>query len=386
MNEIKTILAGMRIADAKYNLIEPNDKIAVGISGGKDSMCLFYALHLYSKFKHTKFTIVPIILNLGFPSFNISPIQTYIKSLGYELIIYDASTVYPILVANQNDKSHLPCSICSKMKKACINKAAKAHKCNKVAFAHHSTDAVETLFLNEIYGGRIATFSPKMNLERDNITFIRPFILVDEKLIVSACKSENIVYIPSSCPADKHTEREEIKTYLNKLYIKFPTAETNFLTMLSNNECLDIWTNKINNHLEGSLFHTKQISDTLDANLYYSFLFKHDFLLKKSFELNELKFLIYKKDKIIGTYSYIVENNIIIINSLHFETKECEKESLDSIMLHIEKQIFSKYNPCIIKTKLTLPYFKKNYLKTSDYYILNCANKLSDVLNKKSEN
>ena len=125
MSEIKKILACIRTADKRFNLINKKDRIAIGISGGKDSMLLFYALHLYSKFSFVDFKIVPIIIDLGFDNFNPKPIQDFIESFGYKLEVYEAKDVYKILLLNQKDKSHLPCSICSKMKKAIIDKAAK---------------------------------------------------------------------------------------------------------------------------------------------------------------------------------------------------------------------------------------------------------------------
>ena len=126
----------------------------------------------------------------------------------------DVNELYEILKANQEDDKHLPCSICSKMKKAIINKAAKFYGCNKVAFAHHVDDAIETLVMNSIYGGKVDTFSPKMYLTNDKITFIRPLCLAHEHDIQKTVKENNIPLLKSNCPADKFTERENIKCAL----------------------------------------------------------------------------------------------------------------------------------------------------------------------------
>ena len=158
MKAIRIILAGLRNADKTYKLIKKGDKIVVGISGGKDSLVLFYALTLYARFQHTDFTLYPVMIDLGFPNFKPDKVKKWVKSLGYNLIINDSTSVYPILKANQKNKKHLPCSICSRMKKAAINKVANELGFNKVAFAHHADDAVETLFLNMIYGGKVNTF------------------------------------------------------------------------------------------------------------------------------------------------------------------------------------------------------------------------------------
>ena len=178
MKAIKTILGLIRQADQTYNLFSDNDRIMIGVSGGKDSMVLAYALNIYQKFNFANFSIVPAILDLGFEGFDATKIKEYFASLNLDLKVIDAKDVYPILKAQQKEGKTLPCSICSRMKKAAINKAAKIYHCNKVAFAHHADDAIETLLMNQIYGGRIATFQPKMHLERSHIDFIRPLIPV----------------------------------------------------------------------------------------------------------------------------------------------------------------------------------------------------------------
>ena len=292
MSEIKKILACIRTADKRFNLINKKDKIAIGISGGKDSMLLFYALHLYSKFSFVDFKIVPIIIDLGFDNFDPKPIQDFIESLGYKLEVYEAKDVYKILLLNQKDKSHLPCSICSKMKKAIIDKAAKKFNCNKVAFAHHADDAIETLFLNEIKGGKIATFSPKMFLTKDEITFIRPLILVFENDISKTVKALNIPVLESTCPANKKTEREEIKILLNQLYKKYPEARQNFLNMISNYDNFQLWDEYEVRHIENSYITLKYCRNASDIQ---KFLNYHS-ISKLKYDYN---YLIFLKEKII---------------------------------------------------------------------------------------
>ena len=236
MKSIRTILGLIRKADQKFDFFHEKDRIMIGVSGGKDSMLLVNALNQYKEFKAVNFEIVPAILDLGFPGFDAKPIKKYVDSLGLDLKVVDSKEVYQILKVQQKDSKNLPCSICSRMKKAAINKVAKELGCNKVAFAHHGDDAIETLFMNEIYGGRVASFQPKMFLERSKIEFIRPLILVHESEIIKACKEENIPASPSHCPNDGETVRKEMKDLLHDIYEKYPTAKKNFFTMMENYE------------------------------------------------------------------------------------------------------------------------------------------------------
>lgn len=315
MKSIRTLLACIRKADNTYNLIEHGDKIVIGLSGGKDSIALTYCLSLYKKFSHTNFEIQPVILDLGFDNFDPTGLKDFCASLGLNLIVWDSKEVYKILKIQQEKQGlkHLPCSICSRMKKAAINKVANELGFNKVAFAHHVDDALETLLMNEIHGSRIATFAPKMHLENANIDFIRPLMLVHEKDIRRLIVEENLPVFPSYCPADKTTTREDIKTILNKIYEKYPQARDNFLTMLSNYQQVDLWGNDIS-------YQINQEGLTLRPILtpYQMFLmsdirikvfvkeqgFSYDVEMVEKEEKESKNYLIYLKDNPIGCIRY----------------------------------------------------------------------------------
>ena len=237
---MKKILGCIRKADRDFSLIEDGDKIAVGVSGGKDSMALLYALHLYQKFAPVKFELVGITLKLGFPGMDFNPVVEFCEKHGIEYHLVDTE-VYEILKLNKTDDGRLQCSLCSKFKKALVIDGAKKYRCNKVAFTHHGDDAVETLFMNMIYGGKIATFTPKMYLTRTEMNFIRPLVYAYESDIVSAVEEAHVPIVPSTCPADKHTKREEFKHLLNDLYLKYPQAKSNLLTSLTNEENTMLW-------------------------------------------------------------------------------------------------------------------------------------------------
>ena len=144
MKYIRKVLACLRKADERYALIDDNDRIVLGISGGKDSLCLLKAMSIYGKFSSKNFKIYPVCLDLGFPDFNSTELKKYCSSLGLKLRVINCKEIYPILVEHKKEDGHLPCSICGRMRKAAINLEAKKLKANKVAFAHHRDDAIET--------------------------------------------------------------------------------------------------------------------------------------------------------------------------------------------------------------------------------------------------
>lgn len=358
MKTIRTILACIRIADQKYNLFNKNDKIVIGLSGGKDSVALLYALNIYSKFEHTDFTIQPVILDLGFPNFDPTPMKEFCKSLGYELIVNDSKFVYKALLNNQFEHVHLPCSICSRMKKAAINNVAKELGFNKVAFAHHSDDAIETLFMNETYGGRIATFSPKMHLKKADITFIRPLILCKEKDISSLIKEINLPTMSSNCPSDKKTKREEIKNYLSEIYQKYPFARENYLTMLDNYEQVDIWDKEICYQLDQEGLYLKPVTQIVEMNYvhhirYEVFVKNMDISMDDEFELDKdndaSHFLIYKNDEPIGTIRYrFTDEKKIKIERFAIMPNHQNKGYGRKVLNYLISYLFQKFNPCYI--------------------------------------
>ncbi len=237
---MKKVLGCIRKADEEFNMIQDGDRVCVGVSGGKDSMLLLYSLSLYKKFARVKFDIVGVHIEMGFPGMDFTEVDAFCKKNGIELH-HEPSQVYEILQRNRTSSGALPCSLCSKFKKAIVIDAAKKHNCKIVTFAHHGDDAVETLFMNMIYGGKIATFLPKMYLDRTDITFIRPLIYANENDVISAVTQANIPIVPSTCPADKNTKREEFKHLLNDLYKTYPQSKANLLLALSNEENTMLW-------------------------------------------------------------------------------------------------------------------------------------------------
>ncbi len=358
MDAIRIVLASIKKADNDFNLINNNDRIAIGVSGGKDSMALLYALSLYKRFSKINFEIVPINIDLGFPEYDEKPIRDYCSSLNLDLVVADGKSVYPILKEQQKlqNKTMLPCSICSRMKKAIINKKAKELNCNKVSFAHHKSDAIETLFLNEIYGGRIATFEPKMFLENEGITFIRPFIYIDEKEIIRLVKEKNIPIFPSHCPNDKKTKREDIKNILLGLNKAYPSSYDNFLTMLSNKEKFNIFFLHEENKVNDNGLYYKKIVDfcrVLDE--------KHYFKVSDDISKSSEHFHLYDGDELLGILLLSSKDKTYTIEKIWLK----EDKYFIPFVFKLYWNISAKINPItfILKGKKYLNEAKKLYFK-----------------------
>jgi tRNA 2-thiocytidine biosynthesis protein TtcA len=356
MKAIRTVLAAIRRADCQFNLIEPGDKIVIGVSGGKDSLVLSYALNLYAKFSKKDFTIQPVILDLGFPNFDAETLKTYFTSIGLSLRVEPSQDVYKILLANQGEADHLPCSICSRMKKAAINKVAKDMGFNKVAFAHHADDAIETLFMNEIYGGSMATFSPKMTLERANIVFIRPLILLRESDIINAARELKLPVKPSPCPADKHTTRQETKEWLHTLYHAHPFAKENLLTMLTNYDRAATWFDEDQYPVEGTHLHIRPVrskAETLRMMTlrYLVFIVEQKVPFEEEYDGSDERaknFLLYEDDIPVGTLRYIQEGRAFRIGRFCVLKAYRGKGYGKVLFAFIEDYLRQRYTPCEI--------------------------------------
>ena len=370
MKAIRTVLACIRKADQMYNLINHGDKIMIGLSGGKDSVALTYALSLYQKFSHTDFVIQPVMLDLGFPDFNPYEMNKFCESLGLKLLVVDNTEVYRILQIQQKDKEHLPCSICSRMKKASMNKIAKELGFNKVSFAHHADDAIETYMMNTLFGGRVASFAPKMHLERADITFIRPLIHVRESDIIKLVKEENLPVLASTCPANMHTRREDMKNLLKDLYKKWPVAKDNLLTMLSNYEKEDIWGKEIYYQVNQDGLTLKPVTTPMDMmnvlNI-RNIVFVGEQNCPYDIEVvpeeeNEAKhFLIYYKDTPVGTIRYRMMGDRTFKLERFAILKEYRGKGYGKeAFLYLVNKIEENYNPCTI-------YFNAQY-QLLDYY------------------
>ena len=229
---MKKILGNIRKADTDFGMIEEGDKIAVGVSGGKDSMILLYALHLYQRFAPVKFDIVGITLKLGFSGMDFNPVTRFCHKHEIEYHMVDTK-VFEILQRKADARGRLSCSLCSKFKKGLLIQKAVELGCNKVSMAHHADDAVETMVMNMIHNGYISTFKAKMYMDESDITFIRPLIYCYERDIIKVAR-KYVPIVPSACPMDKNTGREEVKALLAGIYKTYPAARSNLFNAIKN--------------------------------------------------------------------------------------------------------------------------------------------------------
>ncbi len=239
---MQKLLKEIRKADEDFQLIENNDTIALGLSGGKDSMLLLKALSLYQQFEHKTFRLIAIHMDMGFSDTVDDRLQTYCDALQIPLFI-EPIPIFEILQHYPKKDGTIDCSRCSTLKRGAIVSLAKKYNANKIVFAHHLDDAIETLFMNMTYGGKVTTFKPKIYYPENDITFIRPFIYAKEKNILSIVHKLDIPIIPSKCPKDGSSKRSEIKQMLSTYYQTFPSAKINFKSILFN-ENTDLWDKK----------------------------------------------------------------------------------------------------------------------------------------------
>ncbi len=228
---MKHICSLMRNAIDTYNMIEDNDKIAVGVSGGKDSLVLLYGLHLLSKYYPKKFSIVAITLDPCFENKNsdFSAIETFCLDNEIEYHI-KRTELYNVVFVNREEKN--PCSLCARMRRGILHDMAKLYGCNKIALGHHKDDAVETFLMNLLQGGTIGCFSPVTYLSNKDIYMIRPMIALDENEVENACIRNSLPVTKSNCPVDKTTVREETKTLVKTLERDYPALKNKIINAM----------------------------------------------------------------------------------------------------------------------------------------------------------
>ena len=227
---LQQVLSYVRKAVDDYHMIADGDKIAVGISGGKDSLTLLYALHGLRRFYPQKFDIHAVTVDLGFGNLDLSRIESICADelqIPYTIVKTDIADI----IFDQRKESN-PCSLCAKMRKGALNEAIKKEGCNKVAYAHHKDDVVETMLMSLIYEGRFHTFSPVTYLDRMDLTVIRPLMYMNEADVIGFVNKNQVPVVKSPCPADGYTKREYVKQLLKKLNQENPGVKERMFTAI----------------------------------------------------------------------------------------------------------------------------------------------------------
>lgn len=235
---MKKILGSMRRAAERFDMINDGDKIAVGVSGGKDSMLLLYAMWLYRKYMKVDYELMAITVDLGFGGFDTEPLRQFIEGLGIPYFV-ERTQIGEVVFDIRKEKN--PCALCSKMRKGALYEAAKRQGANKAAFAHHRDDLFETLMLGLFYEGKMNVFSPVTYMSRTDITLIRPFIFVSEKDIISESKKLGVPVIKNPCPVDGVTKRTEMRELIEWVTKKNPHAKESLMAAISNTQNYNLW-------------------------------------------------------------------------------------------------------------------------------------------------
>lgn len=239
--ELQQLLSYTRRAVDDYELIQENDKIAVGLSGGKDSLTLLYGLKYLQRFYPKHFDLAAVTVDLGFEGHNLQPVDALCRKLDVPYSII-STKIAEIVFEAKKPKS--PCSLCAKLRKGAFNQAALDLGCNKIAYAHHRDDLIETMMLSLIYEGRFHSFSPKTILERTGLTLIRPLIYVPEAKVKGFMHKYELPVIKNPCPMDGFTRRQYVKELIWSIQQENPGVRERMFQAIVGAQ-LDDWPRKI---------------------------------------------------------------------------------------------------------------------------------------------
>lgn len=231
--KLQKLLSYVRRAVDDYNMIEEGDRIAIGISGGKDSLTLLHALSALKNFYPKRFEIHAITIDLGFNNLDLSKVKSMCEELNVPYTVIKTEIAEIVFEARKESN---PCSLCAKMRKGSLNYAIKELNCNKVAYAHHKDDVVETMMLSLIYEGRFHTFAPVTYLDRMEISVIRPLIYVNEADVIGFVNKYNLPVVKSPCPADGYTKREYVKELVRSINLDAPGVKNRMFTAIKDSE------------------------------------------------------------------------------------------------------------------------------------------------------
>ncbi|MEG1710832.1 MAG: ATP-binding protein [Clostridia bacterium] len=241
------LLAPFRKAITDYNMINDGDKIAVGVSGGKDSLTLLSLLKAYQRFSPHKFELIAATIDMGFVQNSYDNIQEYCDKIDVPYVI-QKTQIADIIFNIRKEKN--PCSLCAKMRRGALNSLILEKGYTKLALGHHSDDVLETFLLSLLYEGRLSTFAPISFMDKTGVSLIRPMIFIHESDISTYAKNINLPVTFNSCPADKHTKRQDMKNLVDYLQNLIPDSKDRIFSAISHPERFNLWDNIIEKYLK----------------------------------------------------------------------------------------------------------------------------------------
>ncbi len=217
--KLQRLLSLIRQAVDQYEMIEEGDHIAIGISGGKDSLTLLWGLAHLQKFYPKHFSLSAITVDMGIDTMNLEPIKALWQEfqVSYEIVPTEIGKILFDIRKETN-----PCSLCAKLRKGALNNKALEMGCNKIAYAHHKDDLIETAMMSLLYEGRFYAFSPVTHLDRTDLTVIRPLMFVSEADVKGFRNKYQLPVCKNPCPMDGHTRREYVKNLIHTLNMENP--------------------------------------------------------------------------------------------------------------------------------------------------------------------
>ena len=229
--KLQKLLSYTRKAIDDYDMIQSGDKIAIGISGGKDSLTLLYAMHNLMRFYPKSFRLAAITVDLGYPDFHLDKIEALCREM--QIPYYVVKTEIGKIVFEKKHEDN-PCFLCARLRKGALNQKALELGCNKIAYAHHKDDILETMLLSMIFEGRFYAFSPKTYLERTKLTVIRPMMYVAEADVIGFMHKQALPVSKNPCPVDGATKRQYAKNLLQQINRDNPGAKDRMFTAILN--------------------------------------------------------------------------------------------------------------------------------------------------------
>ncbi len=233
--KLQDILADMRRAINDYDMIKDGDKVAVGLSGGKDSLVLLTALNAYKRFSPQQFSLCAVTIDMGLGA-DFTPLKEYCDTLNVECHI-EQTDIGDVIFNVRKEKN--PCSLCSKMRRGALNNTIKKLGCNVLALGHHADDLAETMLLSLFFEGRLSTFAPVSFMNKSEVTMIRPLVYCTEKKISLMAKGMPCVKNP--CLADKNTRRQYMKNLINDICKDIPIAKDRMISAIINPDRYNLW-------------------------------------------------------------------------------------------------------------------------------------------------